>query len=194
MKVYGRRSGLTENFGSKQAHASESVTDPVQCSRLKEEIHPMDVQLTPDQQTRLSRMAAQQGRAEQALVQEAVERLLGYEEWFSPEVDKGLAAADAGEFVEHDEIRRMIESRVRPNARSLDEARFRRSRAYLRSHRGKFRNRASPQSRPSHLRWRAFAGATMPFRGRRSRKPGTRELVISGLPFSYHLPRRQRSS
>lgn len=71
----------------------------------------MEVQFTQDQQTKLSRMAAAQGRAAEALVQEAVDRLLGYEEWFSQEVDKGLAAADKGEFVEHDEVRRMIEAR-----------------------------------------------------------------------------------
>jgi len=53
-------------------------------------------------------MAAAQGRAAEALVREAVERLLDYDEWFSREVDKGLAAADRGEFVEHDDVRKMI--------------------------------------------------------------------------------------
>ena len=71
----------------------------------------MEVQFTPDQQAKLSRLATAQGRAAEALVQEAVERLFGYDEWFSREVDKGLAAADKGEFVEHDAIRRMIETR-----------------------------------------------------------------------------------
>ena len=71
----------------------------------------MEVQSPPDQQDKLSRMAAAQGRAAEALVQEAVERLLNYDEWFSREVDKGLAAADRGEFVEHDDIRKMIDSR-----------------------------------------------------------------------------------
>lgn len=71
----------------------------------------MEVQLTPDQQARLSRMAAAQGCEERALVLEAVERLLNYEDWFSREVDKGIAAADAGEFVEHDDVRRLIERR-----------------------------------------------------------------------------------
>ena len=65
----------------------------------------MEVQSPPDQQDKLSRMAAAQGRAAEALVQEAVERLLNYDEWFSREVNKGLAAADRGEFVEHDDIR-----------------------------------------------------------------------------------------
>jgi predicted transcriptional regulator len=71
----------------------------------------MEVQFTQDQQTKLSRMAAAQGRAAETLVQEAVDRLLRYDEWFSQEVDKGLAAADNGEFVEHGDIRRMIETR-----------------------------------------------------------------------------------
>lgn len=71
----------------------------------------MEVQFTADQQAKLSRMATAQGRATEAIVQEAVERLLSYDEWFSREVDQGLASADKGEFVEHDAIRRMIESR-----------------------------------------------------------------------------------
>jgi predicted transcriptional regulator len=72
---------------------------------------PMEVQFTPEQQSKLSRLAAAQGRAAETLVQEAVERLLNYEDWFLREVDRGLAAADRGEFVEHDDIRKMIDSR-----------------------------------------------------------------------------------
>ncbi len=56
-------------------------------------------------------MAEAQGRAAEALVQEAVQRLLNYDEWFSREVDNGLAAANRGEFMEHDDVRKMIESR-----------------------------------------------------------------------------------
>ena len=71
----------------------------------------MDVQFNPNLQTKLSRMAAQQGRAAEALVEEAVERLVDSEEWFLQEVDKGLAAADRGEFIDHSNIRKMIDSR-----------------------------------------------------------------------------------
>ena len=70
----------------------------------------MEVQFTPDQQAKLSRIAATQGCATEALVLRAVDRFLGYEEWFLQEVDEGLAAAEKGEFVEHDDIRRMIEA------------------------------------------------------------------------------------
>lgn len=71
----------------------------------------MEVQFTPDQQAKLSQIATAQGRAPEALVQEAVERLLGHDDWFSREVDHGLAAADRGEFVDHGTVRRMIERR-----------------------------------------------------------------------------------
>ncbi len=64
----------------------------------------MEVNLTPDLQAKLSRLAAEHGRDTQALVQEAIERFVDYDEWFLREVDKGLAAADRGEFVEHEEV------------------------------------------------------------------------------------------
>ena len=71
----------------------------------------MEVQFTPDQQDKLSRIAVAQGCATEALVKEAVERLLSHDEWFLREVDKGIAAADRGEVVQHEDVRRMIESR-----------------------------------------------------------------------------------
>jgi predicted transcriptional regulator len=71
----------------------------------------MEVQFNPDLQIKLSRMAAQQGRAAETLVEEAVERLVDSEEWFLQEVDKGLAAADRGEFIDHSDIRKMIDGR-----------------------------------------------------------------------------------
>jgi predicted transcriptional regulator len=40
-----------------------------------------------------------------------VERLLNYDESFARQVEEGLSAADRGEFVEHDEIGKLINSR-----------------------------------------------------------------------------------
>jgi predicted transcriptional regulator len=71
----------------------------------------MDVHFKPDLQAKLSRLATHQGRPAETLVQEAVERLVDYDDWFMQEVDKGLAAADRGEFVDHDAIRKLIDSR-----------------------------------------------------------------------------------
>ena len=71
----------------------------------------MDVPLNPDLQAKLSRLAAEQGRASESLVVEAVERMVNYEEWFLGEVDKGLASAERGEFVDHADVRKMIDER-----------------------------------------------------------------------------------
>ncbi len=71
----------------------------------------MEVPLNPDLQAKLSRLAAQQGRASETLVVEAVERMVNYDEWFLREVDKGLAAADRGELVDHSAVRKMIDER-----------------------------------------------------------------------------------
>jgi len=56
-------------------------------------------------------LAAQQGRPGEALVVEAVERLVNYDEWFLREVNEGLAAADGGELVDHADARKMIDQR-----------------------------------------------------------------------------------
>jgi len=69
------------------------------------------VRLNPDLQAKLTRLATQQGRDSESLVVEAVERMVNYDEWFMQEVEKGLAAADRGEFVDHEEIRKLIDRR-----------------------------------------------------------------------------------
>jgi len=37
--------------------------------------------------------------------------MLNYDKWFLREVEKGLAVGDRGEFIEHDQVGRMIEDR-----------------------------------------------------------------------------------
>jgi predicted transcriptional regulator len=49
----------------------------------------MEVHLKPDLESKLSRLAAEQGRTAETLVEEAIERLVDYDEWFLKEVDKG---------------------------------------------------------------------------------------------------------
>ncbi len=71
----------------------------------------MEVRLNPDLQAKLTRLATQQGRDSESLVVEAVERMVNYDEWFMQEVEKGLAAADRDEFVDHEEIRKLIDRR-----------------------------------------------------------------------------------
>jgi len=71
----------------------------------------MEVHFNPDLQAKLSRMATQQGRDAETLVLEAVQRLVDFDDWFLREVDKGLATADQGEFIEHDAVRKLIDAR-----------------------------------------------------------------------------------
>jgi RHH-type rel operon transcriptional repressor/antitoxin RelB len=71
----------------------------------------VDVPLNSDLQAKLNRLAALQGRASEALVVEAIERLVNYDEWFLREVHRGLAEADRGELVDHSDVRKMIDER-----------------------------------------------------------------------------------
>ena len=73
----------------------------------------MEVNLSPDLQARLTRLAADRGSDADTLVQEAVERFVDYDEWFLREVRKGLAAADRGEVIDHEDIGKLIDSRYR---------------------------------------------------------------------------------
>lgn len=71
----------------------------------------VDVPLNPDLQAKLNRLAEQQGRASTALIIEAVERMVDYDEWFLREVEKGVAEANRGEFVDHADVRNLIDER-----------------------------------------------------------------------------------
>ena len=69
----------------------------------------MEVRISPELEQKLARLAQQQGRDAESLVQEAVERLVGYDEWFVDEVKKGLAEIDRGESLSDDEVTSRIE-------------------------------------------------------------------------------------
>jgi predicted transcriptional regulator len=71
----------------------------------------MEVPLNPDLQAKLARLANEQGRPSEALVVEAVERLVNYDEWFLREVDLGLKAADQGRLIDHADVRKLIDKR-----------------------------------------------------------------------------------
>jgi len=95
-----------------QLNAAPNVTSTRQeskASRLQTSLRVnyterMEVKLTPELEAKLDGIAAQQGRDAQSLVQEAVERLVGYDEWFVREVEKGLTEIERGEVLEHEEV------------------------------------------------------------------------------------------
>ena len=57
----------------------------------------MEVNLSPDLQAKLARIADQRGCDAEALAREAIERLVDYDEWFIREVEKGLAQVERGD-------------------------------------------------------------------------------------------------
>lgn len=71
----------------------------------------MEVRLNPDLQAKLARLAAERGSDAEALAREAIERFIDFDDWFAGEVAQGLAAADRGDFVEHDDVRKLIDRR-----------------------------------------------------------------------------------
>jgi predicted transcriptional regulator len=79
----------------------------------------MDVNLTPDLEAKLARIAGERGSTSEALVREAIERLIDYDVWFIEEVDKGLAQIERGEILTHEEVGARLEARLadkRPRA------------------------------------------------------------------------------
>jgi predicted transcriptional regulator len=72
----------------------------------------MEVHLNPDMQAKLARLAAEQGRNTEALVQEAIARFVDYDEWFIREVEKGLASADRGELLTHEDVGAWLEKLI----------------------------------------------------------------------------------
>ncbi|MGA7463415.1 MAG: hypothetical protein WBW69_24480 [Candidatus Korobacteraceae bacterium] len=71
----------------------------------------MEVDFTPELQAKLSRLAAEQGRDTRALVREAVERFVDHDEWFLRKIEEGLAEAERGELVDHEEVKKLIDRR-----------------------------------------------------------------------------------
>jgi predicted transcriptional regulator len=70
----------------------------------------MEVHLTPDQQDRLAQIAVRAGTNPERLAATVVARYLDEESRFIAAVQKGLAAAERGEFIEEDEMDARLEA------------------------------------------------------------------------------------
>jgi predicted transcriptional regulator len=73
----------------------------------------MEVQLGPEVEAKLSRLAAERCSAVETLAREAIERFVDYDEWFVQEVKKGIASADRGELLTHEEVGVRLEQHLR---------------------------------------------------------------------------------
>ena len=76
-------------------------------------VMPMEVPLSPDTHAKLARIAAERGRDTQALAQEAIERFVDYDEWFTRQVQEGIDQLDAGQFLTHEEVGARIDKMFR---------------------------------------------------------------------------------
>jgi predicted transcriptional regulator len=64
----------------------------------------MEVHFTPEQEAQLSQIANHSGTDTEQLVKDAALRLLQDDASFREGVERGIAAAERGEFVEHAEV------------------------------------------------------------------------------------------
>ncbi len=74
----------------------------------------MEVRLQPEEEAQLAQIAAQRGLKTDELAQQVLSRYLEDDIRFIEAVNVGLAAADRGEFVEHDEVGAKIQQILRP--------------------------------------------------------------------------------
>ena len=70
----------------------------------------MEVQFTPEQQAQLAQIASRSGTTPELLVTRLVARYLYEEARFLAAVEKGIAAADRGEFMKEEEMNALIEA------------------------------------------------------------------------------------
>ena len=70
----------------------------------------MEIPFTPEQQARLAEIANKAGTAPERLVTNVVARYLNEEAHFLAAVEKGIAAAERGEFIEESEMDARLEA------------------------------------------------------------------------------------
>jgi len=73
----------------------------------------MEVNLSPDKEARIRQLASRTGKDAAQVVEEAVDRLLEYDEHFLAAVEEGRASARRGDLLEHDEVVNRIEQMFR---------------------------------------------------------------------------------
>ena len=74
----------------------------------------MEVRLQPEKEAQLAKIAAQRGLKMDELAEQVLSRYLEDDKRFIEAVNIGIAAADRGEFVEHEEVGRRIKQILQP--------------------------------------------------------------------------------
>src|ERR1035437_3169558 len=73
----------------------------------------MEVHFSPEKEARLQQVATRVGKNTAQVVEEAVDRMLEYDERFIAAVEEGRASARRGDLLEHDEVVERIEQMFR---------------------------------------------------------------------------------
>lgn len=73
----------------------------------------MEVHFSPDLQTKLNRVAAENSSDTDGYVQQLVEHYLDHDAWFRQNVKKGLEQLDRGEYLTHEAVGERIERMFR---------------------------------------------------------------------------------
>jgi predicted transcriptional regulator len=74
----------------------------------------MEVRLQPEKEAQLAEIAAQRGLKIDELAQQVLSRYLEDDTRFIDAVNLGIAAADRGDLVEHDEVGAKVQKILRP--------------------------------------------------------------------------------
>ena len=83
-------------------------------ARLSRILKTMEVHLTLEQEVQLALMATKAGTKPERFVKDVLVRYLDYEARFLAAVERGIEAAERGEFIEEDEMDARIEHMFKP--------------------------------------------------------------------------------
>ena len=73
----------------------------------------MDLQVPPELEAKLTRLAAETGRTVNQVALDLLASSMDHDEWFRAEVEKGRAAAREGRLIEHDDVVARMDRRYR---------------------------------------------------------------------------------
>ena len=73
----------------------------------------MDIRLQPEKEAQLAQIAAQKGLKTDELVQQVLSRYLEDDNRFIEAVNVGLAAAERGDFIDHEEVGKRLQQILR---------------------------------------------------------------------------------
>jgi predicted transcriptional regulator len=83
-------------------------------ARLSRILKAMEVHFTPEQEAQLTQMATKAGTNPERLVEDVLVRYLDDEARFLVAVEKGIAAAERGEFIEEEQMDARMERMFKP--------------------------------------------------------------------------------